>query len=72
MSFNWKMAQDRALATKIRHEKCKAKPGVNPTFALEHAQECKEAAQGHFTLIEKRVKQEHEKFLEKYERKIKN
>ncbi len=57
-AFSWAIAKQRAVFTKVRRDKTKAKHGKNPDFNLAYPDEVREAQAKMFTKLEKRVKED--------------
>jgi uncharacterized protein YbjQ (UPF0145 family) len=70
MGYSLQFAKDRALKEKIVREKHLAKnPTVEPDYSLAHPDEVRDAQQGNYTKLEKRLKEEHQKHLEKLQQR---
>lgn len=63
--------RDNALETKLRRAKTFAKnPQINPSWSSKHASEVREfATVGKFTELTKRIKDEHQKFIDELQRR---
>jgi len=66
MGFSWEQAKIDAVALKIRRAKTMAVVGSNPDFKLKHPDWVRDAQKKDFTLLNKKVKEEAEKFQQQY------
>ncbi len=55
-AFNRALSKERAIKTKIRQAKQKARS--NPTYKLKHVAEARDADKGQYTLLIKRITDE--------------
>ena len=65
MTFSWEANIQKVLAHKLYRAQTIAKNDSNPDFKEAHAQEVRDAAQSKFTILNKRVKDDLEKRLQK-------
>ncbi len=69
MGFSWEQAKINAVAVKIRRAKTMALSGENPDFKLKHPDWVRDAQTKNFTILNKKVKEEAEKYQQTYARR---